>query len=208
MYLQNITNFAIIVITFVILFLNKFLKINIKYYNLCILFMFVIIFLGFLKYYNYIFFLSQFISTTMYQNYTYLNSGDNNFFRSLIVFGLSLYYIGGSMSHFAFFLEYLFFVSFVIFFLFYNIFIKKFFFKSIFLNPSFLYFLIGAFVFLALLIIFSNFNQGRYGLFLLPPIIYFYFNFFKNNRDIFIYTFISFFILNNYKIIHFMSSAF
>ena len=80
-------------------------------------------------------------------------------------------------------------------------------FNSIFSNLSLLYFLSGIFTFLSLLIIFSNFDQGRYGFYLIPPLIYFLFSNFKGNKELFNYTFLIFFILNNFKILSFINSG-
>ena len=127
--------------------------------------------------------------------------------KSIIIFGTSLYYIGGSMSHPAYLLEYLLFAILSMFFVFYNIFFKQKFVNSIFSNLNILYFVLGSFAFVFLLIIFSNFNQGRYGLFLILPILYFSLSFFKKFKYLFNYVFLTLFIFNNYKIVNFINSG-
>tara|TARA_E500000178_G_scaffold345880_1_gene396567 strand:+ start:424 stop:1671 length:1248 start_codon:yes stop_codon:yes gene_type:complete len=204
---QNITNFFIICFSLFLLTVNIVCKINLKYYQILIFILITLIFLIYLKNSGMILKIAELISLNMYQTYTYLNIGESNIFKSLIIFGTSLYYIGGSMSHLAHLLEYLFFVILIIFFIFYNIFFNLKFANSIFSNLNILYFVLGSFAFISLSITFSNFNQGRYGLFLIFPVLYFYFSFFKNFKYFFNYSFLTLFILNNYKVVNFVNSG-
>ena len=204
---QNISNIFIICFALFLLIINIICKINLKYYQLLIFILISLVFLIYLKNNGLILKFAELISPNMQQAYTYLNIGESSFFKSIIIFGTSLYYIGGSMSHLAFLLEYLLFIILIIFFVFYNILHKQKFANSIFSNLNILYFILGSFTFVFLLITFSNFNQGRYGLFLILPILYFYFSLFKNFKYFFNYAFLTLFILNNFKIVNFINSG-
>ena len=208
--LQNITNIYLICVLFIFLFIDLITNYKIKFYLVFIIYLLILLLLFILKDQGVILMAVKQLSSILYEpsydTYSYLNIGDSNILKSLIIFGTSLYYIGGSMSHIAYIPEYIFFI--IILFLFVISFLKNnIFFSSIFSNLSIFYLLSGIFVFLSLLIIFSNFNQGRYGFFLLPPILYFAFSNFKNNKEIFSYTFLLFFILNNFKILNFINSG-
>tara|TARA_Y200000002_G_C22665477_1_gene657800 strand:- start:785 stop:2044 length:1260 start_codon:yes stop_codon:yes gene_type:complete len=208
--LQNISNIYLICVLFIFLLLDILTKYKIKFYQLFIIYFLFLLILYILKDQGLIFIALQQLPSIINMHYSdaysYLNIGDSNFLRSLLIFGTSLYYIGGSMSHIAYLPEYIFFI--IIFFLFVINFLKNnILYNPIFSNLSVFYFLSGIFVFLSLLIIFSNFNQGRYGFFLIPPILYFVFSNFKYNKEIFNYTFLIFFILNNFKILNFINSG-
>jgi len=208
--LQNISNLYIICALFMFLLLNLFLNYKIRFYQVFIIYSLILLILYILKDQGVISILiqqfSSIINIPLYEPYNYLNIGDSNFFKSLIIFGTSLYYIGGSMSHIAYLLEYLFFIVIFIFFVL-NFVKKDVLFNSMFSNLSTFYFLSGIFTFLSLLIVFSNFNQGRYGFFLISPILFFLFSYFKDSRELFSYTFLIFFILNNFKIVNFINSG-
>lgn len=209
--LQNISNIFIICSLFMILFFNLLLNFKINFFQVLIIYISILCLLSILKDQGVIFYLVQQLSSIInkpfYDTYAYLNIGDNNsILRSLIIFSLSLYYVGGSMSHIAYLPEYIIFL--IVFLLFVVDFFKNnVLFNSIFTNLSLLYFLSGIFTFLSLLIIFSNFDQGRYGFYLIPPLIYFIFSNYKDNKELFKYTFLIFFILNNFKILSFIQSG-
>ena len=147
------------------------------------------------------------MSIQAFQNFLYLNLGDNNFFKSIIIVYLSLYYVGGSMTHLAFLLEHIIFYIMSLFILFiilkYIIFNK--FYNS---KNNILYFIIGNFVVFYMIILFPNLDQGRYFYFILLSFIYFYCYFFKDCYLSFYYILPIFFILNNLKLVKFINTGF
>ena len=101
-----------------------------------------------------------------------------NQIKSLISFGLSLYYVGGSMQYLAHFFEYLIFLILLIFYVFNKL--KNIKFEKIDFNNDFhlmfIFFIISCFSFVIISFLFPTISQGRYYLFILLPIIFFYLN--------------------------------
>lgn len=104
-----------------------------------------------------------------------------NLIKSYLSFGLSLYYIGGSMQYLAHLFEYLIFLTAVLYFAFNKL-------LNIKLNKLDLendkhlilsFFILSLFSLFILSLLFPTISQGRYYLFILLPVIYFYINDFK-----------------------------
>lgn len=104
-----------------------------------------------------------------------------NLIKSYLSFGLSLYYIGGSMQYLAHVFEYLIFLVAILYFAFNK-------FSNIKLNKIDLgndnhltlsFFILSLFSLFTLSFLFPTISQGRYYLFILLPVIYFYINDFK-----------------------------
>ena len=200
-------NLMIILVFYFYLFLaNLKYEINTYVYlmiYLCLIFLILI----FIKHSLFIGNLLQYISPQLSQNYAYLSIGDQNFFKSIIIIYLSLYYIGGSMSHLAFLLEHIIFfiMSLFIFLTIFKYIIKN---KLYNFEINLLYFLIGNFVVFYMLILFPNLNQGRYYFFILLAFIYFYNHYLKDNLIFLYYILPIFFVLNNLKLVKFINTGF
>lgn len=198
---QNISNLILILSFLFIYLLDNTLKTKINYFRLLFFLVSIAIITILLKEYNFFYFLTKSFSTSSFQNYLYLNFGTNDIFKSIFIFFISLYYVGGSMSHFPFLLEYIIFFILLIVFIYLNLFSSKNLFSNIYSDISFTYFIFGLFSFLTLIIIFTSFNQGRYGLLLLFPMFYYYSGIINNHRYLIypIFGFTLFF--NNLKIL-------
>lgn len=173
---QNISHFYISFSLLTYHFISKYFHLNIIQF---IILLFVSL-LGVLLFKNQIFQIILMLTPMSQSDLSYVNETFSltNQIKSLISFGLSLYYIGGSMQYLANFFEYLVFFALVIFYIFNrfaNIKLDK-----IDLNNdshlTFIFFIISCFSFLIISFLFPNISQGRYYLYLLLPIIYFYLN--------------------------------
>lgn len=205
---QNLTNLFFITFFFFIYFLSFLNLFEVKYKSIIYLCFSLIIFTIILNYTGILPSLIKVIAPNLYGDYTYLNIGESNIFRSIVITYLSLYYVGGSMTHLAHIFEYLVFLFLILFFLYKNIFSKKVGILSDKMNLNFLYFIIGNFIFIEFLIVFSNINQGRYYSFILLPIIYYFVNIIKLKKINFLIIIFGFFVLNNIKILKFISSGY
>lgn len=211
---QNISNLFLIIILFLLIFIKNFLKIKISLINYLILFVLILFFIFFIRE-NTLFqsfinnseiFTNSFIQDYNYINYSNVQRQDyiftiSEFIYSIFVFFISLYYVGGSMSHLSYLLEYLIFASLILNYFYRSIFKDKSY-NNIFNNLSFSYFLIGILSFFILIILLININQGRYGLFILLPFLYYYSSLISKNNFLITSSFLLIFILNNFKIMN------
>lgn len=173
---QNITHLIISSATVAYLYLSKFKKLNIIEILVLLLFSLILVFI----FEDII--LDLIINTTQVgaTDISYLTEerNINNSIKSFISFILSLYYIGGSMQYLASIFEYLLFIIGGLFFLIKNTQLIKL--SNIDLNDNshliFFFFILSLYSFFLISFLFPTISQGRYYLFILLPVFYFYLN--------------------------------
>lgn len=173
---QNISHFFISFSFLTYHFISKYFQLNI----IQVIILLLVSLLGIILFKNQIFEIILILTPIGQSDLTYLNETYSlaNQIKTLISFGLSLYYIGGSMQYLAHFFEYLVFLILLIFYIFNRLTNIKF--TKIDLNNDshliFIFFIISCFSFVIISFLFPTISQGRYYLFILLPIIYFYLN--------------------------------
>ncbi len=203
---QNISNVIIISLFSLFFVIEKSIFIRINFLYLSILSIIIISILAFIKFSGLLDYLFLLFFPEIRQDYAYLNIGDHNTIKSLGVLFISLYYVGGSMTHPAFLLEYLVFFLISIYFFYLSFLQNSNFLNNIFLNPQRTYFAIGIFTVLIILLLFPNISQGRYHFYILLPILLFYAEKIKSEKTFLFYISLLF-VLNNLKLIKFVSSG-
>lgn len=176
---QNITHLIMSSGILTYLYISKYLKLNIIQIIIILISFLIIAFL--LE--DFIFDIIVNFTTVGYSDISYLNEERSifNFIKSFISFFLSLYYIGGSMQYLASFFEYLVFLICALFFLIAKL--KRIKLSKINLNEdshlTFYFFILSLFSYFLISYLFPTISQGRYYMFILLPVFYFYLNEFK-----------------------------